>query len=230
MSATLLREDGLTDLIHWSFGRVLLERSAREMIRLGHLQPTCVEIVPTGWQWNKMTASRDKGQEGATHNRKRLTIVIEKDLVEDAGRNALIADRIAAEAKKGETCLVLVKTRDHARELAKMIVERGIEAMPLTGQTAKKKRKAIIENIRNGQLLVAVATSLADEGLDLPRLSVLGLASPQRARGVTLQRLGRLLRLWPGKRPKLIDWVDSVPTLASRASSRHRVYREAGLL
>jgi superfamily II DNA or RNA helicase len=219
LTATEEREDSLTPLIRWSFGRVLLERTTKEMIRLGYLMPARIEILPTDWTWSF------DGPE------KKKLAALERDLADDLARNAIISDRIAQEAKAGEACLVLVRTRAHAKTLAEMIVLRGVEARALTSRTPSKKRKAAVRDLRGGTLPVAVATSLADEGLDLPRLSVIGLASPQRAHGVTVQRLGRLLRLWAGKKPKLLDWVDEdVPTLASRATARRRVYKEAGLL
>jgi superfamily II DNA or RNA helicase len=219
LTATPEREDGLTSLVDWSFGDVLIERSTREMIKLGYLMPAEIVIAPTGWTWTY------DGPE-----KKRLA-TLEQDLASDLLRNALIADTVAREARAGETCLVLVRTREHAKELAEMISMRGVEARALTGKTAKKKRRSTISDLRGGHLAVAVATSLADEGLDLPRLSVIALAAPARAKGATIQRLGRLLRVWPGKKPKLYDFVDDeVDTLASRATARRRVYLDAGLL
>jgi superfamily II DNA or RNA helicase len=219
LTATPDREDGLSSLVEWSFGEVLLERSMREMIKLGHLCPAEIVIVPTGWTWSY------DGPE-----KLRLS-TLERELAEDLARNALIADTVAREAKAGETCLVLVRTREHAKELAEMISMRGVEARALTGKTARKQRKTTVGDLREGRLPVACATSLADEGLNLPRLSVIALAAPARAKGATMQRLGRLLRKWPGKKPKLLDFVDDdVSTLASRATARRRVYLDSGLL
>jgi len=219
LTATPDREDSLTWLVGWSFGPVLLERNTAEMIKLGYLMPAKIEIISTGFTWEY------DGPE------KRRLITLEEDLANDLSRNAMIADRMTLEAKAGESCLLLARTRAHCKDLAEMLVARGVDAHALTGRTAKKKRKNTLANLRGGTIPVVVATSLADEGLDVPRLSCIGLASPQRARGTTIQRLGRLLRLWRGKKPKLIDWVDDdVATLANRASERRRVYRETGLL
>ncbi len=219
LTATPDREDGLSNLVDWSFGETLLERTTREMIKLGFLMPARIEIVSTGF------AFAYDGPE-----KKRLA-ELEKAIAASEPRNALIVATIAREAALGETCLVLVRTREHAHVLAEMIAARGIEARALTGKTAKKKRKATLTDLRSGDLPVMIATSLADEGLDLPRLSVIVLGSPQRAKGATLQRLGRLLRVWEGKRPVLYDFVDDeVDTLASRAASRRRVYLDCGLI
>jgi superfamily II DNA or RNA helicase len=73
-----------------------------------------------------------------------------------------------------------------------------------------------------------VATSLADEGLDLPRLSRVFLVYPGRARGRTVQRLGRLMRPHPGKQDAvLFDFVDRrVPLLRRHHHERRRLYAE----
>jgi superfamily II DNA or RNA helicase len=219
LTATPDREDGLTRLVQWSFGPILLQRTAKEMIAQGYLMLARIEMVETGWRWI---------WEGPEDQRLQA---MEEALAEDVGRNLMIAQRVATEAKAGETCLVLCKTRNHTKELARMICEQGVEAEHVTGQTPKKQRKGALDRLREGSLPVAVATSLADEGLDVPRLSFVGLASPQRAQGRTLQRLGRVLRLWPGKKPKLVDWVDgNIATLQRRADSRRRVYRDVGLV
>lgn len=231
LTATPYREDGLTRLLQWSFGDVLLERTTKEMIKLGYLMPASIEILPTGWTWDRNVEWRHAGLNDDTKAAGKLLTALEEDVSTDLMRNMLIADRVAEEAKKGETCLVLCRTRAHTKELAEMITMRGVAARALTGKVSKKKRAETIGQLRGGTLPVACATSLADEGLDLPRLSVIGLASPQRARGTTMQRLGRLLRLWEGKKPKLLDWVDEdVDVLASRATSRRRVYHETGLM
>jgi superfamily II DNA or RNA helicase len=219
LTATPEREDGLSSLVDWSFGETLLERTTREMIKLGFLMPARIEIVSTGFVFEY------DGPE-----KKRLA-ELEKAIAASEARNALIVQTVVREAALGETCLVLVRTREHARVLAELLVARGIEARALTGKTAKKKRKATLNDLRSGALPIMIATSLADEGLDLPRLSVIVLAAPQRAKGATLQRLGRLLRVWEGKKPVLYDFVDDeVDTLASRAASRRRVYLDCGLI
>lgn len=219
LTATPDRDDGLGPLVLWTFGDLLMSRTIREMIRYGYLMPATIEFVETGWEF------KYDGPE-----KKKLS-AMERELAEDLARNALIAERTVKRAKAGETCLVLVRTKAHTKELADMICQQGVEARALTSLTAKGKRKGTISDLRDGKLQVAVATSLANEGLDVQRLSYIALGSPQRARSATIQRLGRLLRLWEGKRPHLDDYVDSkVATLKSRASARERVFKETGLL
>jgi len=70
------------------------------------------------------------------------------------------------------------------------------------------------------------ATTLADEGLDITRLSRLILATPAKAQGRTMQRLGRLMRPHPGKgEPVLFDIVDDHPITQRQHRERLRAYR-----
>jgi len=217
LTATPFREDGLTEIMNWSFGKRLLERETQEMIKLGYLMNAEIEIVNTGWRW---------AWDGDPESPKRIASM-EQDLAEDLSRNAGIADRVCAEARAGQTLLVLANRKEMVRELAEMIGGRGVECAGVTSSTSKKKRAAAMAAFKDGRLPVMIATSLADEGLNVPRLSRVVLAFPQKAKGGTTQRLGRLLRLYD-KKPMLIDYVDEhVATLERRAAERARVYRSS---
>lgn len=221
LTATPTREDGLERLMDWGFGTRLVERTTAEMIAKGFLMAAEVEWLKTDFRF---------AFDGTADDPKRVSAT-EEALSTDLARNATIALRAAREAQAGESVLVLVGRRTHAKELAGLIAHHGAEAVALTSATGKTKRKSAIAALKDGRLPVLVATSLADEGLDVQRLSRLILAHPQKARGATVQRLGRLLRQWPGKKPRLIDVLDSeVPMFARRAEARRRVYRDAGLV
>jgi superfamily II DNA or RNA helicase len=109
-----------------------------------------------------------------------------------------------------------------------MLGQRGIACQSLTSDVGKVRRKKTLDEMRTGASSVLIATQLADEGLDIPRLSALVLAMPQRAAGKTIQRLGRIMRPAAGKRtPRLYDLVDvEIGVLQSQAASRRRAYRQ----
>lgn len=218
LTATPDREDGLERLMNWSFGPRLLERNTEEMIKLGFLMKAEIELVHTAFEF-----------EWSGPDEKKIA-AMDKAIVKDDARNQLIIDRAVAEAKAGETVLVLYNRKAHCKTLAKKICALGVEAVAVNSATKKSDRKGTIQALRDGKLPIMIATSLADEGLDVRRLSRILLAWPQRARGGTTQRTGRLLRDF-AKKPKLIDFVDSrVATLADRASDRRSVWREMGLM
>jgi superfamily II DNA or RNA helicase len=130
-----------------------------------------------------------------------------------------------------ESILVLTTRVDHAARLGKAIAARGVSAGTITGRTAKARRKTVLAGLKSGELKCVVATNLADEGLDVPRLSRIVLAFPMRAETATVQRVGRLMRKHEGKRPRLYDIVDGrVSTLVRRWQARARAYRELGLM
>jgi superfamily II DNA or RNA helicase len=149
-------------------------------------------------------------------------------LVRDGERNALIADLVVAEAAAGKLCLVLSGRVDHCEALCTLIRTRGVQAELLTGSVKKDRRTELLNAARAGTVPVLVATTLADEGLDLPALSRVFLTYPGRARGRTLQRLGRLMRTHPDKNDAvLFDFVDrKVPVLRRHHVERRRLYAE----
>jgi len=220
LTATPTREDGLERVIDWTFGLRLVEKTTEEMIRKGYLANAIVEEIPTDFRFAFDGPADDPRRVSAT----------EEALADDMVRNAAIADRVTAEAAAGESILVLCQRREHVHELVSLIEARGVQARGLTGKSGKRARKDAIGALRAGDAPVVVATSLADEGLDVARLSRVVLAYPQKARGATTQRLGRLLRQWPGKKPRLLDFVDPcVPMFARRAQARRRIWRSMGL-
>lgn len=229
LTATPDREDELTALMDWSFGPRLLTVDVQTLIRRGWLMPPAIEMVETDFRFTyELPAVRSPIDE-----HKRLA-KLGKALVNDKNRNDLIANLVTREWQSGETVLVLSNHKAHCRALGRLCVERGADARVLVSESTKSgkaKRKETIEAMRTGAVRLVIATSLADEGLDIAPLSRVVLALPERARGRTTQRIGRLMRVCEGKSPKLFDVVDPhVDTLVNRANERRRTYKSLGLL
>lgn len=218
LTATPDREDGHGRLVDWSFGPRLLVKTVRELCAEGHLLMPRLVTVPTPFEC-------DVGADDPRRFAK-----LDRALVADAGRNELIASVAAREALSGETVLVLSNRKPHCRKLGKLIAALGARVEVVLGTTRRAERAGAIARLRRGEISVVVATSLADEGLDVPRLSRVVLAFPDRSFGRNVQRAGRLARRWDGKDPALIDVVDPrVPALRQRALERRRAYRSIGM-
>ena len=219
LTATYDRDDGHTQLVGWSLGPKLLVKTVQELIDAGFLMRPEIQEVRTAFEFAMDPADK-----------KRL-IKLDRALIADEARNKIIVDLASWNVQAGESVLVLSNRKGHCRHLGKLLTAAGTPPQVVLGSTAKKKRKGAIEAMRTGEESLIIATSLADEGLNIKRLSRIILAFPGRASGPTTQRLGRLMRLYEGKVPILYDVVDGeIPTLANRASARRRTYRDLGLI
>jgi superfamily II DNA or RNA helicase len=150
-------------------------------------------------------------------------------LVEDQERNEQIADDVIQRAAGDrDTCLVVSDRVQHCETLAAMLRDRGAEVRTLTGQTPRKQREQIVEEVQGGQVNVLVSTlQLLGEGFDCSGLSALFLATPVKFKGRVLQVVGRILRPADGKRPVVFDYVDSqVGVLKAQAKSRAKALAE----
>lgn len=101
----------------------------------------------------------------------------------------------------------------------------------MTSKKAKAMREQAIEDMRQGRKRYLFATySLAKEGLDIPRLDRLYLATPQKDYAVITQSIGRIARTFGGKaEPVVYDYVDEgIQYLVRSYKKRCATYRKCG--
>ena len=101
----------------------------------------------------------------------------------------------------------------------------------MTSKKAKAMREQAIEDMRQGRKRDLFATySLAKEGLDIPRLDRLYLATPQKDYAVITQSIGRIARTFEGKaEPVVYDYVDEgIQYLVRSYKKRCATYRKCG--
>lgn len=212
LTATPRREDGLTPLLGFTLGERLFEIGYADLVAAGYLAAPEVRPVYSSFTFDYASADDHHACMEA--------------LIGDDERNELVADLAAAEANAGHTVLVLSGRVAHCRRLAGMIGRRGVAAEVLVGAVKKADRRRILDDFRAGRVAVVVASTLADEGLDVPRLDRIVLAFPGRTQGRTAQRIGRLMRPHPDKQGAvLFDVVDAaVPPLLRQFRARRRIY------
>ena len=216
LTATPDREDGQTKKMDWSFGPRLITKTVDEMIAAKYLTKPEVKLVETTFYHEVKNRNFHE---------------LDRALILDPERNDLIVKIASENVSDNQIVLVLSQRKEHCVRLGQMLNERKCPAYVLLGTTQKQLRKTIIQGMRDGKVRCIIATQLADEGLDIARLSRIILAFPQRAKGPTIQRVGRVMRNFAGKVPVLYDLVDSqVPTLKSRAKDRQTAYRSIGIL
>jgi superfamily II DNA or RNA helicase len=160
-------------------------------------------------------------------------------IAENEKRNRAAAEICREHQDEGQSCLCLVYSVAQGDAIAAMVPG----AVLVHSKLGKKVRTAAIDGFRTGTIKTLVATSLADEGLDVPIASVLVMAAG--GRGISKQadtagktrhssrieqRTARVLTKFDGKQCGLIyDFYDHGHVF-SRASSwtRFKGYKLLG--
>lgn len=155
-------------------------------------------------------------------------------LTADPDRNRLIADKIIE--NRGHSCIILSERLAQLETLIGMLPEdmRRESAFingKMTSKAGKAERERALDAMRSGEKKYLFASySLCKEGLDVPRLDRLFMASPVKFSSVVIQSVGRIARTFPGKeRPVAYDFVDTEIGFCERAfRERRRHYRKLG--
>jgi ATP-dependent RNA helicase DeaD len=73
---------------------------------------------------------------------------------------------------EAETAMLFCATRDNVRRLHASLIERGFEAVALSGEHSQNERNQALQALRDRRARVCVATDVAARGIDLPTLSL----------------------------------------------------------
>jgi superfamily II DNA or RNA helicase len=141
-------------------------------------------------------------------------------LIEDDSRDCLICDDVVEAVRLGGSPLVLTERHDHLARLADRLSGRIRHVVLLRGGTGRKQQRAIAEQLAaippDEQRVLVATGKYIGEGFDDPRLDTLFVTLPISWRGTVAQYVGRLHRLYDGKREvRVYDYADlAVPMLA----------------
>ena len=161
------------------------------------------------------TEAGTKSGSKSSKNLLKDTIVLEflsylNSLVDEHPKRQTVADIVEEELEKNPDARIIVFT--HFRDTSIMVLEKLKEidtARPVRfiGQNVKtddkglsqKQQTEIIKKFRNGEYNVLVATSVAEEGLDIPSTDLVVFYEPIPSEIRTIQRRGRTARKQAGK-------------------------------
>ncbi|MDJ0931529.1 C-terminal helicase domain-containing protein [Breoghania sp.] len=87
----------------------------------------------------------------------------------DEREHAIINALLDSDAK---SALVFCRTREAVRHLTAHLVNRGFQAVSLSGEMAQSERSNALQSMRDGRARVCVATDVAARGIDLPNLDL----------------------------------------------------------
>lgn len=149
-----------------------------------------------------------------------------KRVLENPRRNATAVEIARDEMAADKTVIILVGKIEQGQHIADQIPS----AVMAHSKMGKKARKAAMDGMRDGSIRCMVATSLADEGLDIPRASVLIYATFGRSIRLVEQRSGRVMRTHAEKEFGVVyDFADAGASMArAQSKARQRVYKQLG--
>lgn len=153
--------------------------------------------------------------------------VYKQGIVNNSIRNGLIAKHAARFAKHKKPVLILVKELWHGDNIMRELEARGVTCLFSHGQmplTQVENNKIIFER---GKVSVLVASTIYDEGVDVPAIRALIVADGGQSVRAVLQKIGRGLRKKKGRENVLdvIDFADLTHRyLAKHSQERLAIY------
>ena len=222
LSATVHRSDGLIQSTYALLGEVVYtvpaEAVADKIMKVG------ICPIPTGIGISRACLNTD----GTLNYAKLIGYLAESD-----ERNLHIIECIVE--NRLNPALILSDRLGHLETLMSMLpADMREDAVMVSGKMTTKKGKAereqAIADMRTGKKRYLFATySLAKEGLDIPCLERLYMATPQKDYAVITQSIGRIARTAEGKAdPVCYDFVDDIQYLVKAYKKRCTTYRKNG--
>lgn len=210
-SASPWRDDGSDMMIEAAFGHRICDITASELIDLEYLVRPRITIK----QVNNSTYTGKKYQE-----------IYESAIVNNMMRNMQVSYDAYDQYCLGRNVLVLVNYIKHGETIEEILKSIGAPAIFISGKSRMKERKAVIQAMRDGKAPIVVATTIADVGLDVPRLDTVVEAGAGKSSVTALQRLGRVMRPFGEKKEcYFITYRDRVPFLESQVDNKINIWR-----
>lgn len=214
LTATPKRSDGMEKAMYALLGPKFHEIS-RDQVKQSTVPLNVLEPIPTTWRPDIDKALNPDGTLNYTN--------LITDCVENEVRNSVIANAIRTASADGPT-LVLSERVAHLEKLSQMC---NNESGNLSS-AKKSERKDLLHDINSGKIRVLFATyAIAKEGLDIPCLKHLVMASPVKDEIAVTQSAGRVMRAYPDKEFGTIwDFDDNMPMLQKWLRKRMAIYNK----
>jgi superfamily II DNA or RNA helicase/very-short-patch-repair endonuclease len=223
LSATVTRKDGHHPIIFMQCGPVRYRGNTKQQAAARPFEHKVI-VRPTGF----------RPLQPANPNVRVQFYQLYEELIAEDERNRLICQDVLQALAEGRSPLVLTERNEHLDALAHQLGPEMPHLVVLRGGMRKKELDALtprLAAIPAGEARVLLATGrFVGEGFDDARLDTLFLTLPVSWRGTIAQYVGRLHRIYYGKREvRVYDYADlNVPMLARMFDRRCHGYEAIG--
>lgn len=223
-SATPFKSDAITELkLVGATGEIFYSFKAKEAVEEGWLTEPVVTVVTPDFPIMYDDPDDDE---------RRYVDAYREDLVEHEKRNRLIADIAAGTSEGwGVPTLILVQWIDHGKNIRRALRQLDLKVDFISGSASTAERRAALKALGDGTIKCLISTTIFDEGVNVPEIGALILAGGGKARHRVIQRIGRGLRVVPGKEYLAVFdfWDDHSPKhLLDHSRQRLRAVKDAG--
>ena len=238
LSGTPMKDQDLADMrMIGATGPLIYEVAAEGLIDKGlAAEPKIVMIVDPGasgpelqWEYAYRTHPTTKEK---TQYRKLLPYKAAYDqaIINGTHHNAAVLRAVQWLYNRGRRVLVICRRKAHWVTLAEMFEPVFPQFGAIWGATPTDDRDVMKTTFEGGEAAVLLATTVFDEGEDVPGIDAIVLAEGVKIRTNALQRIGRGMRKKEGENDVWI--VDFVPMchdrLAEHATERVEAYEREG--
>lgn len=213
MSATPWRSSGDDLLLEAAFGPNICDLKATELIKMGYLVPPKI-------------AFRDV-PEYEYYLKKQWQDVKSNYVIENEVRNNLIMRNVLKLLDMGRKPLILFREKKHGKILEQMLPS-DLRYRRVTGEIGNDERDTIRDDFKAGNVDLILASTVYDQGVDLPGLDALVLASGGKSTAKALQRIGRVIRGNPNGNKKdalVVETFDQANFVRSHSVIRYKAYK-----
>lgn len=213
MSGTpLARGDRKSLMAVAALGSVIYRLKASKLVDAGVLARPTIRLLPVEQDSTKPTWQGVYGE----------------CIVRSTKRNSAVVDAVEQATKP---CLVFVKELKHGRDLAARLSKAGIRVEFAQGKHSSTWRNNLIASLVRGDIDVLVTTVIMQEGVDIPSLESVVIASGGKSAIAALQRIGRGMRSDQGRKEtfEVFDFDDRGHRWLERhTKERIKAYRSEG--
>ncbi len=136
----------------------------------------------------------------SSQNYQKAKYIIEKNL--EKGNEHVKMKELLKICKKDKTYIIFSQYRDQVFAITKILNENGFKAKEFLGKKKgynKKQQEKTLEEFRNKEFNILVASSIGEEGLDIPQVDVVIFYEPIPSEIRAIQRMGRTGRSKDGE-------------------------------